>query len=133
MPIARNRILAACLLLLACDDSTSSSLPGSPNFAGEWVGQYAGTNVDLLITDATPQTVAGRIAFGDSPTTGGCGSTTAADSIRQGFYYADSLVFGIPTAAGVQPPTIRGRVRFSAHILQLKIYTDPDIPMTRCS
>ncbi len=127
-----NRLLAMCLLLLACDDSTSSSSSGTPDFAGEWVGQYVGSNVDLLITLATPQAVAGRIAFSGNLTTGGCGSTTPADSIRQGSYYADSLVFGIPTAAGTQPSTIRGRVRFSAHILQLKIYTDPDISMTRC-
>jgi hypothetical protein len=91
-----------------------------------------GVNVDLLITSAVPQAVAGRIAFSNNLTTGGCGSTTPADSIRQAYFYTDSLVFGIPTAAGTQPSTIRGRVRFAGDTLRLKIYTDPDISLTKC-
>lgn len=128
MPKASQSILASCLFFLACDASAPSRLL----FTGEWVGQYAGSNVDLVITQAASQTVVGTIAFSDNLSSGGCGSTEAARPLQQGQYYPDSVVFGIPVAAGTTPSTIRGRVRYAGLGLELKIEADPEISMARC-
>ena len=128
MPTPSRGILVSCFLLLACGDSG----PSSPSFTGEWEGQYAGSNVDLVITEANSQVVAGTIAFSDNLQTGGCGSSTAARPLQQGQYYPDSLVFGIPVAAGTTPTTIRGRMRYAGFQLALKIASDPEVLLTPC-
>lgn len=121
-------LLASCLLLLACEGSEPSSSP----YTGEWAGQYAGSNIDLVITEATSGTVAGSIEFSDDLNTGGCGSSTAPRPLQQGQYFRDSLVFGIPVAAGTTPTTIRGRVHYLDFRLKLKIDVDSEVTLTRC-
>ncbi len=122
-------LLATCVLVIACQESAA---PAPRSFVGEWLGQGFGGNIDLFISAATLQSVSGRIAFSANLSSGGCGSTTPADSIRQGQFYRDSLVFRIPTAAGVTPSTLRARVRRSADGLLLAIEAEDEIPMVTC-
>jgi hypothetical protein len=128
---ARSTALLTILVLgSACRASTAPTDP-TP-FQGRWHGQEFGTNIYLRINAATPQSVAGLIAFSSSLAPDGCGSATPADSIRQGQFYADSLVFRIPLPVLGPTASAYARVMRSGRDLSLAVQGDPEIQLARC-